>query len=120
MKKYISELSRYDKILELICCAILLGMFSATIISYGNLPEIIPTHYNAQGVVDDYGSKYHIFLLPFISLVLYIAMTFSSLLSSVKSTNSIKLLRYVKLVALLVIAFLLLKTLAIALTETTI
>ena len=37
---------------------------------YSSLPEIIPTHYGIDGVVDDHGSKKTIFILPLILTVL--------------------------------------------------
>lgn len=43
---------------------------------YSDLPEQIPTHFNASGEADKYGSKNTIFLMPVISLVLVAGLVF--------------------------------------------
>lgn len=50
----------------------LLGLFVLFLlpaINYGQLPETIPTHFNASGQADDWGSRKMIWLLPCIGLV---------------------------------------------------
>lgn len=48
----------------------IIGLLSLiiSIIAYPKLPDQIPTHFNAQGVVDAYGSPLTIFLMPGIML----------------------------------------------------
>lgn len=53
---------------------LLISIWTFTGLKYGDLPEIIPTHFNVQGVADGYGHKKMIWILPsiatFISLIL--------------------------------------------------
>ena len=44
--------------------------------NFNGLPDSIPIHFNAAGEVDDYGSKYTIFLLPAISFLTVGLLTF--------------------------------------------
>ena len=46
-----------DLIIELTSITILILMIIYTIIEYTNLPETIPTHFNAEGIADDFGSQ---------------------------------------------------------------
>ncbi|MBL7827468.1 MAG: DUF1648 domain-containing protein [Saprospiraceae bacterium] len=41
---------------------------------FPGLPDQIPTHFNASGVADDYGSKFTIFIIPLIGLVMTVGM----------------------------------------------
>lgn len=43
---------------------------------YQALPEQIPTHFNATGIPDGFGSKITVFLLPVLSLVIVGGLTF--------------------------------------------
>jgi uncharacterized membrane protein len=53
----------------------MLTMFYVTIKSWPLLPETIPHHFGASGKPDAWGSKWTLWLLPGISLVLYIGLT---------------------------------------------
>ena len=70
------ELSNADKMLEIGGWAILLVLWYYTIIEYNAFPSIIPTHFNFQGQIDDYGSKATIILIPLIITILFIGLTF--------------------------------------------
>ncbi len=63
-----------DIIVELISVTLLIGMLVYVAISYSDLPEIIPSHFNAQGEVDGYSKKMMIWLLPVIGAVLYVGL----------------------------------------------
>lgn len=43
--------------------------FAIALSNYSALPQTIPTHFNASGVADDYGSKNTIFLLPVLTFL---------------------------------------------------
>jgi uncharacterized membrane protein len=43
--------------------------------NYPGLPEIIPTHFNFQGLPDGWGSKSELFLYPVMSVFIYILIT---------------------------------------------
>jgi uncharacterized membrane protein len=58
---------------EIIVLAIILASFVIGIYVYTQLPETIATHWNAQGQVNGYMSKFWgLFLMPFISFVLFL------------------------------------------------
>lgn len=64
-----------DLIVEILSWAILGFLWWTVLSKYSQLPDIIPTHYNLAGEVDDTGSKSSLFLLPSITTVLYIGLT---------------------------------------------
>ncbi|MGG3982141.1 DUF1648 domain-containing protein [Bacillus licheniformis] len=43
---------------------------------WGSLPEKVPAHYNALGEVDRWGSKWELFILPGIGLIILLFMQF--------------------------------------------
>jgi len=51
--------------------SILLIMWSYTLLNFNKLPKIIPIHFGFDGMPDNFGSKYFIFLLPILALLLY-------------------------------------------------
>lgn len=75
--------TRFQKALEFITVIILLGTFIYLILSWGKLPDKIPAHYNAAGIVDRWGSKNEILTLPIMSIVLYILLTIVSFFPSI-------------------------------------
>jgi uncharacterized membrane protein len=67
--------SRSDYILEAISLWLLVATFLYAWISYQNLPETIPSHFNLKGEVDDHANKAFIFFLPAVSFLLYVVLT---------------------------------------------
>ena len=65
----------YPPRLELIPLALLALTIYLALSSYAALPDIIPTHFNAQGIADDWGSKSAIFFLLGLSAFTYILLT---------------------------------------------
>lgn len=63
-----------DLIIDLIVLAILLVMWGYVFISYAELPEIIPSHFNAQGEVDAYSGRNSIWVLMLVSTVVAVGM----------------------------------------------
>lgn len=55
------------------------GLFLATLVffalSWGDLPERVPGHINAAGEVDRWGGKGEIFILPIVSVCIWVSMT---------------------------------------------
>ncbi len=49
--------TRLIKIVDCICAILLIGCTVWVACQYGSLPDRIPTHYNANGIIDGYGSK---------------------------------------------------------------
>jgi hypothetical protein len=69
------ELTKIDYILEAAAIFALLAMWILAIIAFRSLPEIIPTHFNLNGRPDGRGSKYNLFILPFLCMVLAIGLS---------------------------------------------
>lgn len=63
-----------DYVLELLCISTLLIIWGYVFVEYATLPEIIPTHFNAAGIADDFGSKSTIFIIPAAATGLYILL----------------------------------------------
>lgn len=122
------ELTPFDKLLEAVGWCIILVIWIALIISYAKLPEIIPTHYNAQGVIDGYKNKSSIWILPIVASALFIGMTFLNgvphifnYLTAITEENALqqysimtKMMRFVKLALVIVMGSLVFKTISIA------
>jgi uncharacterized membrane protein len=66
----------FDTLLEILACVTVLYMFFFLAISYTSLPARIPSHYNAAGAVDGWGSKSMLLTLAIIGTVLYAGVTF--------------------------------------------
>ncbi len=67
--------SAIDSILDYTSLVIILFIWGFTFINYNHLPDVIPTHFNSNGVEDDYGSKNTIWILPIISTAVFILFT---------------------------------------------
>lgn len=70
-----TKYSKFQLFLEIIGAAILISFFIFLVKSWGNIPERIPGHYNAAGVVDRWGNKNEILLMPIIGAILYLGLT---------------------------------------------
>ena len=105
-----------DKLVDILGWLILLALWGWTITHYSSLPETIPTHFNAAGKADGFGSKVSIIALPVIASVLFIGLTVLNRYphsfnypSAITEDNALRLytlatrmLRYLKLVLVLV------------------
>jgi len=69
------ELTISDKIFEFVGWLLVILVWGLTIMNYSNLPNTIPTHYNALGQADAFGGKASILLLPIVATVLFIGIT---------------------------------------------
>ena len=72
------ELTKSDKILEIIALLLLIVLWIYVIYNYNSLPEIINTHFNTQGKPDGSGEKQYIFGLPGVATFLYLLVTIAS------------------------------------------
>ncbi len=72
------ELTKSDKILEIIALLLLICLWIYVIYNYNSLPDIINTHFNAQGKPDGSGEKQYIFGLPGIATFMYLLVTIAS------------------------------------------
>ena len=67
--------NKLDTIAEVFCMILLIVTTLYTIYMYIQLPEKIPIHYNAAGVIDRYGNKLEIFILLILTWVMYIGLS---------------------------------------------
>lgn len=110
------QLTTTDKLLELLGWGVLLALWVWTGTSYSNLPDSIPTHFNAAGEADDYGRKASIFGLPVVASLLYIGLTLLNRVphsfnfptpvtqenALIQYTNATRMIRSLKLILVLV------------------
>lgn len=70
-----TENTRLQKLLEIVGIILLVLFIGFIAISWGQLPDKIPGHYNAAGVVDRWGEKWEILILPIITTILYVGIS---------------------------------------------
>lgn len=63
--------SRLDKYLDTVRLMLLVCMLAIPFHYFSMMPDSIPIHFNSSGKVDSYGSKYFIWLLPMLSILLH-------------------------------------------------
>lgn len=66
-----TEYTRFQKMLEIVGIILLVLFVGFIAMSWGELPDKIPVHYNAAGVIDIWGNKGEILILPVITILLY-------------------------------------------------
>ncbi|MBV5314103.1 MAG: DUF1648 domain-containing protein [Prolixibacteraceae bacterium] len=122
------ERTSLDKVVDLAGWLVLAGLWLMILLNYADLPETIPTHFDAAGKADDYGSKSTIFMLPVIATILYAGMTRLNLFPHIfnfptkittenalgQYTNSTQMMRYVKLVIVFLFTIIVFKTMQTA------
>lgn len=79
--------SRYEFSINLICVASLVFITLHLILSWNNLSDKVPGHYNAQGVVDRWASKGELIILPIISWIMYLGLTIIEQFPSIWNTS---------------------------------
>lgn len=116
-----------DLILEILAIVSLLCFIGFTIYSVTRLPETIPTHFNASGIPDDYGSKNTLWMLPVVALILYAILSLVGKIpekfnypvrittenARIQYTLRSRFLRYIKLVIVLMFFFISYQTMRI-------
>ena len=65
----------YPPYLELIPLFLLVFTLYLALSNYTTLPDTIPTHFNAQGIADDWGSKTTIFFILGLNALIYVLFT---------------------------------------------
>lgn len=63
--------TKFQAVSEIIGLLLLVGMIIFVYINWNQIPQQVPTHYNANGEIDSWGSKYSILSLLIISIFLY-------------------------------------------------
>lgn len=70
--------SATDWIIEALAVAMLIGIFAMVALNWPELPERVPTHFNATGAPDGWGSKTSMWFLPGMAVLLYALLTAAS------------------------------------------
>ena len=66
--------TKREKVWDWIGGGIFLLSMLYIIVVWGKIPDEVPGHFNAAGEVDRWGSKFELFILPFIGVFLWILM----------------------------------------------
>lgn len=69
------EMGPADWLLEGVAGTGLVLVLILPAVYYAELPDTIPTHFNARGEADGFGSKATLWLMPGLGLILYLMMT---------------------------------------------
>lgn len=118
------SLSTFDKVLEWLAVFLLIVLWGLALWALATLPAIIPTHFTFSGEVDGYGTKWTIMILPVVATIVYAGVTKINLFPHVfnymvpiteknapsQYTRSTRVLRFVKLVILILFSFLVILT----------
>ncbi|MFC4077210.1 DUF1648 domain-containing protein [Salinithrix halophila] len=67
--------SKVELIIDILSIIVIVFTLLNVLIAWGNLPDRIPTHVSGSGNVDDWGSKWYIFLEPILQVIFYISLT---------------------------------------------
>jgi len=81
-EKIISKMTTADKAIEIASIVMLIYFAYFIVTTYSTLPDTIPTHFGIDGKADAWGNKATIFILPSITLFVYLLLTGISLLPS--------------------------------------
>ena len=60
---------------EALCLTLLLGTVIFLIVFWKNIPDSVPSHFNAAGQIDGYAGKKTLILLPVMMAVIYAALS---------------------------------------------
>ena len=69
------ELTRTDRLFEILGWTSLISIWVLTIDNYPELPDTIPIHYSATMQADGFGGKGNLLTLPFIATALFFGLT---------------------------------------------
>lgn len=122
------ELSIIDKVFELLGLLALIAIWVLLLMNYSNLPDTIPTHFNGFGEIDAFGTKRNILVLPILATVFYIVLTLVNKVPYLLNypvtinkenvlrifTHTTKLVRFLKLVLVVILGQIEYKTIQIA------
>lgn len=69
------EKTKLDYLIEIVAVAILVFHWIFVWVNFSKLPQIIPSHIDSNGNIDGMGPKGLIFLLPTISILMYVLIS---------------------------------------------
>ena len=117
-------LTSADKLVETLGWIVLLAIWVLTVTNYPNLPDTIPTHFNASGEADGFGGKATILTLPIVASILFVGLTILNKYPHLfnypikmtadqalnQYTNATKLVRYLKFSIVVIFGLIVLQT----------
>lgn len=65
----------FHKIVSYLCQVLLIGSFVYLFMTWNQIPDQVPGHYNGAGEITRWGSKYELFIVPIISLIIYLGIS---------------------------------------------
>lgn len=77
----------YHAAVNFICLILLLGSAIYLMLNWGEIPEQIPAHYNASGIIDRWGSKRELLILLALGWIIYFGMAIIIRFPSVWNTG---------------------------------
>ncbi len=109
-------LTNSDLLIELLTLIILICLIGHIYITYDAIPESVPTHFNAYGEPDKFGTKDNMLILPAIAFVLYIGLSILNRYPHIYNypttitkdnalkayTNATKMMRIAKLITVII------------------
>ncbi|MEH6514184.1 DUF1648 domain-containing protein [Maribacter arcticus] len=119
------DLTNTDKVIEFTGLTLLIGIWILAILSFSDLPESIPTHFNGAGEADGFGERTNIFVLPIIGTILFIGLTLLNKNPHIfnypktitnenalhQYSNATRMIRVLKLIIIFVFGLILVRTL---------
>ncbi|MGI4021861.1 MAG: DUF1648 domain-containing protein [Janthinobacterium lividum] len=117
-----------DQLVEVLGWVTLLFLWGLVFYNYNNLPQIIPTHFNASGKANGFGNKSTLFLHSIIGTFLFVGLTalnkyphifnYPTAITAENAlkqyTNATRMMRYIKLVVLLIFSAIVWMTTSVA------
>lgn len=77
----------YHAGVNFICLILLLGSTLYLILNWAEIPNQVPAHYNASGIIDRWGNKSELFLLPALGWLIYLGMATIARFPSIWNTG---------------------------------
>tara|TARA_R110000737_G_scaffold127980_1_gene160584 strand:+ start:88 stop:594 length:507 start_codon:yes stop_codon:yes gene_type:complete len=119
------DLTNTDKVIEFTGLTLLIGIWILAILSFSDLPESIPTHFNGAGEADGFGERTNIFVLPIIGTITFIGLTLLNKNPHIfnypktitnenalnQYSNAMRMIRVLKLIFVFVFGLILVRTL---------
>lgn len=67
--------NKYNVCMDFVCLTLLVGVLIYLFVVWGSLPDKVPGHYNAAGVVDRMGSKYELLITPIVAWIMFLGLS---------------------------------------------
>ncbi|WMJ86018.1 DUF1648 domain-containing protein [Anaerocolumna sp. MB42-C2] len=74
-ERIIIKRTKYDVIMNCLSYILLIGIVLYLFLNWSHIPDKIPGHYNALGMVDRWGNKNELWICPIIGVILVIGIT---------------------------------------------